>query len=123
MMELLFFLLGIAIAAPITALHIRRKHGEKMRADATKYEDLYKGALDLMSSGGMITDDQLKRLMPAQSTGATKLPQGTGISAHRRDIEIARARQGLPPADNLEGMISAHVRDVERARIKHKTAV
>lgn len=74
--------------------------------------------------GGQLTPEQLKAITPAPPRElelAPTLTRKEGSSYHRAQVEIERAKNRMPPADNLEGMTSHYRSEVELARIKHKT--
>lgn len=122
-MEIIFFLLGGGVFSAATALVMRRR---SRATDGGEYKQLWGEAINLLATNGQVTDEQLKRIMPTRQNATPSrdqgLPQGEGFSEHRRDIEVARARAGLPPADNLKGMFSEHVCEVHQARIMYGTA-
>ena len=122
MFYVLSFILGGVVFVPLALLISHHKHGEKRRADETRYKNLYNSSLDLMASGGQLTDNQVASLRTSSVAGTTTLKKGIGFSSDRRDTEIARAKKGLEPEDNLAGMFSSDVRKVKAARIKYGTA-
>ncbi len=95
--------------------------------DGNEYYKLWSEAVSLLGINGQLTQEQVARIMPVmpekqRATPVSASPQLSkmdGFSSDRRKIEIMRAKKGLPPADNLEGMFSSDVRKVHKARITY----
>jgi len=123
MTEFLFFLLGGSICSVGVLLWERAVRAKKKRLDEQEYKSLWSEAVTLLGTNGQLTDEQISKITPKRNPKpvAERLPRGKGFSIDRREVEIARAQQGLPPADNLEGMFSDDVRAVMLARIKYGT--
>jgi len=107
---------GIALFIRVAWISRHRKH-----QDEQQYKLAWEAATEALVAGGQLTDEQVAKLRP-KGGADSHLPRGVGFSSDRRDVEIARAEKGLPPADNLEGMFSSDVSDVLQARIEHNTA-
>lgn len=105
--------------------------GAIQRATAAKnldYKERWLAAVSLLGSEGALSDEQIQQITAGASGGAAAvstdrplLRKGPGFSSDRADIEVARAKAGLPPQDNLKGMFSSDIRRVEIARAKHGT--
>ncbi len=130
MSEFIFFLLGGGLFSAFFIIRQHRPRGaEPSVEDQREYQQLWSEAVNLLAFNGQISEAQLEAIRPKQRQisaalppSDNNLPQGEGFSSDRRKIEIARAKAGLPPADNLRGMFSADVRQVHEARITYGTA-
>lgn len=122
MIEILFFLLGCGAGAAGIFTYVQVVHGSRRKADEQRYKTRWSEAVALLSSGGQLTEEQLKRILPSGKEEVQRLPRGVGFSEDRAATEIARAKAGLPPADNLKGMFSEDVAAVQQARIENGTA-
>ncbi len=120
-MEILTFILGGIIAGAVVLFRERVIHAEKKRRDEQEYKTLWTEAVTLLASNGQLTDEQVKKITPSRPK-SSQLPAQGGFSSDRKAVEIARAKQGLPPADSLIGMFSSDVRAVKEARIKFGAA-
>lgn len=116
MHTLLLVLVGCVIGGGITAIYQHLVHGSRRKADEYRYKEAWSAAIDKLLEDGKLTDAQFKRILP-------RLREGEGFSQDRAKIEIARAKAGLPPADNLANMFSDDRAAVELARIENGTAL
>ena len=121
----LSFVLGGATGAVVVLRSQRPASTTKQPADEGQYKQLWQEAVNLLGLTGRLSDEQIASIMPSKPLPAArvdKLPSMPGYSSDRRDTEIARAKAGLPPADNLAGMYSSDIRKVHQARIEYGTA-
>ncbi len=121
------FLLGGAVSAPVVATVAYRTAKAQLPKveDTVNYKEAWENSLQMIVDGGQITEAQLKAITPApprELEAAPALTRKEGTSFHRAQVEIARAKNGMFPADNLDGMSSHYRSEVELARIKYKTA-
>lgn len=107
------------------------------------YRQRWEDAVTLLGNQGQLTDEQVALIRggaqpvvrpepaapqaePARNSDPV-VSRATLRTLHnmatwdRRETEIARARRGLPPLDDLEGMASWDVREVLKARTKFGT--
>lgn len=124
------FLIGIVTGAALLWqwLPQRLKHH-------IDYRQRWEDAVTLLGNQGQLTDEQITLIrggaQPAAQPEPARKPDRGGEPAvtaatlrtlhgmaswDRKDAEIARARHGQPPLDDLEGMASWDVRDVLEAR-------
>lgn len=97
------------------------------------YKQRWENAVTLLGNQGQLTDEQITLIRgsaqpapvpesaaPRHSgpTAATLRTLHSMASWDRKDAEIARARHGQPPLDDLEGMASWDVKDVLEARTR-----
>jgi hypothetical protein len=124
MIEFFCAVIGGAVTWAAMTIRARSVRVAAKQIDKQKYEQLWLEATELLRVNGQLTDKQLALITPRASEPAAKkkrLPRGSGASWDRRRVEVTRAQNGLPPADNLKGMHSADARIVREARIKHGT--
>lgn len=112
------------------------------------YKQRWEDAVALLGTQGRLTEEQVKKITAPQPAVKT-LPPPAALTvriAHqgnpemrmppsletrqalrsmaswdRAELEIDRARRGLPPADDLRGMASWDVKDVLQARAENGT--
>lgn len=130
------FFLGAIVIGVLTGAVLRKLLSGESEADAQSvaehidYKDRWLAAVKLLGGEGQLTDEQVTEI----TRGATASPQAVrdlkGLSQEvlndmfsddRRDLEIARAKNGLPPIDDLNDMFSDDIRDVMKARAKYGT--
>ena len=95
----------------------------------TDYRERWEEAVKLLGSQEQLTAEQVSRLLNGDVTtpghARDPVPAVTQKELHsmpswdRKSIEIARAKAGLPPADNLTGMASWDKRDVLTTRARY----
>lgn len=92
------------------------------------YKERWLAAVELLGTEGSLSEDQVRQLTADTPSGSVAaeivthpLQEMPGFSSDRRKVEIARAKAGLPPQDNLEGMFSSDIRKVHEARAKYGT--
>lgn len=114
-------LLGGGGAVAVTALRF-------FRPRQVDYKERWLQAVRLLGQEGRVTDEQLASLKgpvparpraPFPSQGNAQRELNTMHSSDRRTLEIERARNGLPPLDNLNGMHSSDKRQVLAARTRY----
>lgn len=132
------FLAGIAMGATIlwSLLSARIKHPEHI-----DYKQRWEDAVGLLGAQGQLTKEQVDRITVPQEVREQSLPPvhqqlplppnmpsaATQRQLHsmatwdRAAIEIERARNGLPPVDDLTGMASWDKKAVLIARAKAGT--
>jgi|GEM_PF-3190243 len=116
-MHTLFLVLaGCAIGSGITAIYQNLVHGARRKADEHRYKEAWAAAIDKLLEDEKLTNEQFWKILP-------RLREGDGFSQDRAKVEIARAKAGLPPADNLANMFSDDRAAVELARIENGTAL
>jgi hypothetical protein len=115
--------------------------GLRRRPARVDYRERWLQAVSLLGEEGRLTDEQVTQItgtdeQVAQIAGATATPPAApparAIAApasqavlrrmeswDRRDLEVTRAKRGLPPADDLAGMESWDQRDVLQARARY----
>jgi hypothetical protein len=133
MSEAIAFLLGGGIFSVIFVIRQRVLRKGKMRADENTYKIRWQEAIELLQGEGKITDEQLKQITPTEPLGfgakiakaIAKSDQQQALqcmsSRDRRELEITRAKEGLAPIDNLEGMASRDAAAVRQARMRYGT--
>ncbi len=117
------------VSAVLTKRTIEQHHADAIIADEQRYKERWKQNTELLMIEGKLSPEDAKKLMldrvgkepakPAEQGKPQTLPT---LSSDRRDLEIARAKQGLPPYDDLKGMFSSDVRRVLEARIQYGTS-
>jgi hypothetical protein len=94
------------------------------------YKQRWEDAVGLLGTQGQLTAEQIAQItpdpcdVPPAASPEASLPAETlhrMESWDRKDLEIARARQGLPPVDDLRGMESWDKKAVLTARAKAGT--
>ena len=97
------------------------------------YKQRWEDAIGLLGTQGQLTQEQVDALTAgeraATEPAATPQPAAPATlkilhsmaSWDRKDAEIARAKNGLPPLDDLAGMASWDQKDVLKARAKAGT--
>jgi hypothetical protein len=128
------FILGGVVLGP-TGLLVgiwlaRRTVTEAANKEIGKYRERWQSAVKLLQVEGKITDEQYEELLakpePKQissNRSERQLIFDEMYSEDRADLEVARAKQGLPPEDDLQGMWSEDIARVMKARIKNAGAI
>lgn len=125
---ILAILFGMLAAVVTTRRMLAKHHTAAALRDESEYKHRWEEALALLAGEGKLTDEQLAKLAPpapqelkvlASSQSPSKLPKLSGTDYDRAQTEIQRAKNGLPPADSLEGMSSFDYHRVLQARIKY----
>ena len=106
------------------------------------YKELWEEVLLLLGRADKLTPEQIQEITEArQSIEAGRLgdtnhvPAGCTVTSsatqetlngmqsyERRNLEVKRAKKGLPPQDDLNGMLSWHISDVLDARLEAEAA-
>lgn len=95
-----------------------------------KYRQRWLNALEVMKGEGQITEAQYTELIeaakpPPPAEREYRHPDQARLddmySEDRADLEVARAKAGLAPADDLDDMFSEDIKRVLKARVKHGT--
>jgi hypothetical protein len=124
--------LFVLVAGGFIGLWLGHKFNEleaKARAEDLTYKDKWMAAVKLLGEEGRLTPEQIEQITGPKHQPVKELndelllypdqKQFRSMSSwDRRDLEVQRARQGLPPADDLKGMSSWDRKDVLKARMK-----
>lgn len=149
-MLVLFVLTGIGLGViagvvlMLLVLPAQRRHN-------IDYKERWESAVALLGDSGQLTDEQVRQITAGQPAAlapagadapaaeqispapapvhrraapAPAVPHSvlaTMASWDRRDLEVNRARAGLPSVDDLRGMAPWDKRDVLKARARHGT--
>lgn len=111
-MEILAFFLGILFGGTGAAIFIY--------PEIKKYRDRWQGAMKLLEGG----EEPQEKIVLVKDTTNPSPPRLSQTQLYRmkswdrRDMEIDRANNGLPPRDDLRGMKSWDIADVENARTR-----
>lgn len=145
-MIILTALLSFGLGTASGAYVLYRILPQRLRQHAD-YRERWQAAVRLLGAEGRLTGEQVAEILapaagqpsPGPVQPASSLPRpaasargkaaaGTSLqvlhgmfSKDRRDLEIERARNGLPPLDDLAGMFSSDIREVMKARARHGT--
>jgi len=128
------FLVALALAAPRKRRAVeaaKRSTREAIYAeDKHLYERRWQSAVELLGAEGALSPEQIKEIT-APTPIVQVLPPAVAedgsyslsllhsmYSEDRRDLEVERAKNGLPRVDDLEGMFSEDVSAVLRAHAK-----
>jgi hypothetical protein len=113
MFEFLYILIGVVVGAGGMYLRLRKYVAQSSQASAQReeYYRLWSEAVGMLTLNNQLTPEQVANITPTKQ----------GSSGERREIEILRAMNRLPPADNLLGMSPDDIHAVRMARIKHGT--
>jgi hypothetical protein len=132
--------LGFLLMAGSLVMTLRQCHAPA-RVD---YKERWLQAVSLLGETGRLTDEQVASLrgeapvsppqppplksapvLPAVTQDQQLLPTQRTLHAlapwARRDLEVARARQGLPPLDDLAGLPDWAITQILKARLQHGT--
>lgn len=122
------FLLGAAAGA----LVLWRALPSRLRQHVD-YRQRWEAAVGLLGTQGRLTPEQVSQVtgrtagkpepapVPGQARNAVLRELHDMTSWDRKDLEIARAKQHLPPVDDLQGMASWDKAAVLKARAKAGT--
>jgi hypothetical protein len=124
------FLAGVvAGAAPCSLIIIELTRRLRRKPANQDYKERWLTAISLLGDEGQLTGEQLTQLAASSAVAepvSSPVPAaGTGLhdmfSSDRADMEIARARNGKPPLDDLADMFSSDKKAVLKARAKYGT--
>lgn len=91
------------------------------------YKQRWQDAIRLLAEQGQLSEDQVRRISgnaspvapPGEVQPASLRTLHSLATWDRKELEISRAREGLPPVDDLKGMASWDITAVLKARAKY----
>jgi hypothetical protein len=117
MIDLLYALAGLPVGALVAIPAYRA--GRRQRIEGINYKQRWENALELLAGEGRLTEEEVAAITESPEPEEAENPYADMYSEDRAEVAVARAKNGLPPDDDLADMYSEDRAEVLAARAKY----